>query len=279
MILLLSGEGPGDLGSCAGVADECEGGDFRVGPMALIIDQLVEPIWGYSPLGASAFIYVSERVVALRSRRLGHIALPGLKRPKDTGYFFKNARALAQMANTRTTPQTPVGAVLFRDCDGTRSAGTSLWQEKRGSIIRGFEAETFSLGVPMLPKPKSEVWLLCAVQRNPYTRCERFEHISGNDASPNSAKSQLDDALVVMGKQYADICDMIRDGTIRAAQIAMPSYDRFRERLEQVAREMAGKTGRVKRQCSRGNACRSTAAWHSCTHGFSHSQQRRPRRD
>jgi hypothetical protein len=209
--------------------------------MAMLIDQLVEPIWEYSPLGATGFIFATEAFVALRSKQLRGVALPGLKRAKETGYFFKNARALAQMAKERTTPGSPVGAVLFHDCDGTRSAGSSLWQDKWGSISIGFEAEAFSLGVPMVPKPKSEVWLLCALQQNQYNNCARFEDISGNDVSPNSAKRQLDAALAAMGRQHAEICAMIRDGTVRAVQIAMPSYDRFRERLEQVAREMAGR--------------------------------------
>lgn len=167
--------------------------------------------------------------------------MTGLKSAPDTLFFFKNARALAQMAKERTTQQSPVGAVLFRDSDETRSVRKSLWEDKWRSIIRGFEAEDFSLGVPMVPKPKSEAWLLCAVQHNPYSHCERFENISGNDASPNSAKKQLDAALAAMGKQYADTCAMIRGGEVQAAQILMPSYNRFRERLEQVAREMMGR--------------------------------------
>ena len=93
----------------------------------------------------------------------------------------------------------------------------------------------------MVPKPKSEAWLLCAVQQNHYTDCARFEDISGNDASPNSAKIQLDEALAAMGRQYADLCDMVQDGTVQAGRITMPSYDRFRKRLEQVAREMVGR--------------------------------------
>jgi hypothetical protein len=244
MILLLSGEGPGDIGRCAEGADECEAKDFRAGPMALLIDRLVEPIWDYSPPGTAAFICVSEGLVSARSKKLRGVALPGLKRAKETGYFFKNARAWAQMAKERTTPQSPVGAVLFRDSDGTRSTGRSLWQDKWNSISQGFETEAFELGVPMVPKPKSEAWLLCAVQQNPYTNCARFEEISGNDASPNSAKRQLDEALMAMEKQYSDMCNMIQDGTVQATRVVMPSYNRFRERLEQVAREMVGKTTR-----------------------------------
>jgi len=209
--------------------------------MALLVAQLVEPIWEYSPLDAAAFSYASEHIVSDQSRQLGSVALPGLKRAKETGYFFKNARVLARMARERTTPQCPVGVVLFHDSDGTRSMGNSLWQEKWDSIANGFEAEAFNFGVPMVPKPKSESWLLCAVQPNPYTNCARFEEISGNDASPNSAKKQFEDALAAMGKEYSDVCDLIQEGTIHANHISMPSYCRFRARLEQVARTMVGR--------------------------------------
>jgi hypothetical protein len=240
MILLLSGEGPTDIGSCVATTDECEGKEFRAGPMALMIDRLVEPIWGYSPLEAMAFMYVSERLIASRSKRIQAMALPGSRKAIGTIYFFKNARALARMAMERTAPHSPVGAVFFRDSDGTCAAGNSLWQDKWDSILQGFEAENFLFGVPMVPKPKSEAWLLCAVQQNPYDHCSRFEDISGNDASPNPAKKQLNEFLAAREMQLADLCDMIRNGRIQPAQIVMPSYDRFRARLEEVARGMAG---------------------------------------
>lgn len=194
---------------------------------------------GYSPLDVIAFIYASEDTVAARSKQLSMV-LPGPKGAKETAYFVKNARALAQMAKERTSPGCPVGAVFFRDSDGTRSMGNSLWRDKWASIERGFAIESFTLGVPMLPKPKSEAWLLCAVQQNPYTNCSRFENISGNDASPNSAKRQLDEALAAIGKDYTDMCDLIDEGLVGATRIEMPSYNRFRERLETVAHAMAG---------------------------------------
>jgi hypothetical protein len=240
MILLLSGEGPGDIGVCANGGGECEGGDFRAGPMTMLIDQLVHPIWQYSPLDLNAFVYASEALVSEKSRQIRGVALPGLKRPKGTAYFFKNARALARLAISRTATHSPVGAVLFRDGDGTRSAAESLWREKLDSIVLGFKAESFKLGVPMVPKPKSEVWLLCALQNNPYNNCARFEEVSGNDASPKSAKSQLNDVLERTGRGYNDICQMIATGIIRAESIQMPSYDCFRRRLEEVVRAMAG---------------------------------------
>lgn len=241
MILLLSGEGPSDIGICASAGGECEGDDFKAGPMALLIDQIVEPIWEYSPLNTAAFVFASEGLVAMRSKQIRNMVFPGLKSKRETAAFTKHARALAQMAKDRTTVDTPVGAVLFRDSDGTRSAPNSLWQDKWEAIVRGFLAENFQYGVPMVPKPKSESWLLCALQPNPYTNCERFENIPGNDASPNSAKKQLNAELATRGKEYHDLWDMVTNGTIQASKIAMPSYNCFKNRLEEVACQMAGK--------------------------------------
>jgi hypothetical protein len=240
MMLLLSGEGPSDIGTCDQAVAECEGGNFKAGPMALLIDQIVTPVWNYSPKDTMAFVFVSEGVVATKARQIRRMVFPGLKQARETGGFFNHARALAQMAKARETPQLSVGAVLFRDSDGTCSAPNSLWQEKWSAIMRGFTAENFEFGVPMVPKPKSEVWLLCALQEQPYANCARFEAISGNDASPNSAKKQLDEALKARGNEHRDVWDMIENGTIQAAMIQMPSFDCFHERLVKVARMMRG---------------------------------------
>ena len=240
MILLLSGEGPGDLGSCQTATGKCEGKDLKPGPMAWVVDKLVEPIWGYSPLDSASCGLITEGTLAhyCRRERMG-TTLPGKKRPVETGYFFKNARGLARFAKDRSARDNcPVGAVLFRDSDGTVASRRSLWEDKVKSIAAGFSAENFALGVPMVPKPKSEAWLLCAIQGVQYQNCARFEALSGNDASPNSAKGRLEDALTARGRSYADVCDMVEQGEIALQQIQMPSFDFFRERLETVAQQM-----------------------------------------
>ena len=45
--------------------------------------------------------------------------------------------------------------------------GRGNWNDKRNSIIAGFRAEDYDLGVAMISKPKSEAWLVAAKQ-NPY---------------------------------------------------------------------------------------------------------------
>lgn len=240
MILLLSGEGPSDIGSCQTATERCEGNDFQPGPMAWFVDKLAGPTWGYSPLESRSYTFISESALAhdCRIRRMG-TSLPGKKKAVETAYFFKTARSLARLAKERSArDKCPVGAVLFRDSDGTVASRRSLWDDKLKSIEAGFAAEDFDLGVPMVPKPKSEAWLLCAVQGPQYQNCARYEDLSGNDASPKSAKGELAKALTAKDRDYADVCDMVERGEIDPRRIQMPSFDRFRERLEAVARQM-----------------------------------------
>lgn len=87
----------------------------------------------------------------------------------------------------------------------------------------------------MVPRPKSESWLLCAAKQNPYQNCEHLEELSGNDNAPNSAKDQLNIALnnqtsaknLVHWLQSIDFDD-------NSVAEQMPSFDFFRKRLFEV---------------------------------------------
>ena len=241
MIIVVSGEGPTDIGRCSNGASHCDGGDYVAGAMGRFIDCIVAPIWDYSPLNSGAMICVTESKLGVLSRDAKIITLPGKKKNQETGYFFKNSYALAKFSqHCEDDKDCETMAVLFRDADGTRSTQRGLWEEKRASMIRGFAASGYDRGVPMLPKPKSEAWLLCAVQEHAYQNCIQFESISGNDHSPNSAKKQLDTAMSESGKTY-EAPDMVVDGRISPEKIDMPSFNAFRVRIEEVARAMIGK--------------------------------------
>ena len=85
------------------------------------------------------------------------LGLPGKKRGKETRYFFNNARVLAKIATEKEQEKLDdVVAILFRDSDGTASAGRGLWEDKRKSMLDGFAEENHTRGVPMIPRPKSE---------------------------------------------------------------------------------------------------------------------------
>jgi hypothetical protein len=100
-------------------------------------------------------------------------------------------------------------------------------------MLNGFDEEGFSRGVPMIPKPKSEAWLICALKSNPYQGCDALEDRSGSDRSPKSLKKELENLL---GKQPTRdlLCDKIRTMAVDIDKIKMPSFNAFRERLEKV---------------------------------------------
>lgn len=241
MILLLSGEGKTDIGECDNQSGFCERDHFVEGPMAIFIDQLVEMELAFSCLSLGLVRFISEQELSITGKSLGskkRLKLSGLNRRKETLYFELNARALALKAKSLMLElDDEVIAVLFRDADGTVSTCRGLYENKRKSMIHGFELEGYEKGVPMVPKPKSEAWLLCAAKENPYHHCAQLENISGNDNSPNSLKSKLDTAL---GQRLGalELADRARDSVFDVHRIDMPSMNWFKKRLREVLRKV-----------------------------------------
>lgn len=234
MHFLFSGEGPTDLGVCSNGAHFCDGESFLPGPMAMMIDQFVELQHGYSPLDAGVCRFVPEATLVDRAAELKAarklLALPGKKRGKETRYFFNNARALARIATEqRGQLGDDVVAVLFRDSDGTASAGRGLWPDKLQSMHDGFAEDGFDRGVPMLPRPKSEAWLICALKHE-YRNCAQLEQRSGNDHSPDSLKKELEAHLGAIPSRE-ELCEFVEDRRIDCRRIDMESFSRFRDTL------------------------------------------------
>ena len=239
MHLLLSGEGASDIGVCYPADEKCQSDVFQPGPMAWIVDQCVEHYQGYelSYIENGLIFFVSESYLANNKPPARSMRVPGKKKPTETSYFYHNARALAHAAKSISeTVDDVIIAVLFRDADGTASKGRGHWRRKYISMLEGFDAEDFGLGVPMLAKPKSEAWLLCAMKpKSPYQHCAVLEQASGNDDSPNSLKNQLNAAC--QGKTSAEeLADAAKTGYIQWERIDMPSLNAFKDRLEDVVR-------------------------------------------
>ena len=235
MYFLLSGEGPTDIGLCPDNLDSCEGTRHLQGPMAIIVSQIVEHRLGFSFMNTRKYGYVSKRELVRRASELKclkkSLRLLGKKKPKETGYFYSNARALALCARDKETEiNAKVIAVLFRDSDGTASAGRGVWEDKKDSIMQGFSDEGFEKGVPMIPKPKSEAWIICSVKRNPYQDCNALESRSGNDNSRNSLKGELAEILDRLPSREL-LCEMVEERTIDFNRIDMPSFISFKEAL------------------------------------------------
>lgn len=238
MKLLISGEGTSDLGACNNAQGQCSDEFFNPGPMAVWLARLWEESFKYNLLDSpETLVFVSETALDQKSKQAGHRmkSQRSKKQPVETGLYFNNARQLGLMAKQLAADgQVPVMAVLFRDADGTRSAPGQLWQTKWNSILDGFSVAMFDFGVPMLPMPKSEAWLLCAGKTARHSHAS-LESISGNDDSPHSAKKQLDEFFG--GHQVADqLADWCQENpTDWANLLTMPSFKAFFERFQEVA--------------------------------------------
>lgn len=239
MRLLLSGEGPTDMGSNRPTRN---GEEFVPGPMAWIVDQLVKQQLCYSLIEQSAtdpdaVAFVSKAALASdqKQHRPGKPrVLPGYKRSTGTAYFVRNAEVLgARALADQTRVGRPVVAVLFRDADGTRSSPQDEWQDKVESMFEGFGRAGFSHGVPMVPRPKSEAWLLCALKDPPYQHCDALENAPGNDASPQSLKHQLS-KQIGRSPSAKEQADWVRDGIVDPLRLNMPSFRAFADRLAEV---------------------------------------------
>ena len=238
MWLLLSGEGLSDMGACNPAMDFCESEEFKAGPMAWFVDQCIEQKLGYSLIENQYVRFIGKHKLAELGKSLVQKKKPSLrgsKRKKETLYYRRNARALAiEAKKLEQALNDTVVAVLFRDADGTQSSERGEWQAKWNSMKNGFEEEGFNRGVPMIPKPKSEAWLLCAVKNN-YQHCIALENESGNDHSPNSLKKQLDIAL--NGETTArHLSEKVKNREIDVSRIEMPSLKAFTDQLEKVLR-------------------------------------------
>lgn len=134
----------------------------------------------------------------------------------------------------------PVIAVLFKDSDCTQS---ETWNAQYKAMKEGFQSvEGYKLGVPMIPKPTSEAWLLCALQNNAYQQCTKLENESGNDSSKNNLKKQLDTAI---GHKYdnEEMILWVQNGKVDANKIDMPSFDCFKSDLEKSVISVSQETG------------------------------------
>ena len=240
MIAVLSGEGPTDLGQCSNQQNHCTDSDFTPGPMAILVDQIIESYFGYSLLGQTpgCYQFCSEQALeereALRKQEKRQVSFKGKKRAEETGYYYVNAWMLGEITQEIMEEEDDEAvAILFRDSDGTHSSPRDLWQRKWDSMLAGFKRAGCERGVPMLPRPKSEAWLLCAAKANPYQHCPALEELPGNDDSPNSAKGKLEEARG--GKtSAAELCDWLRETPYDHAAADLPSFQRFRERLLEV---------------------------------------------
>ena len=228
MTIIVSGEGKSDIGYVYN-------GNFIPGPIYYIIDKMLEKKLSYSIYNTCRenIRYIHKSELSEYAKKFTYFA--GKKHKKGTAYFFKNARALAIISkDIRARTSSEVISFFFRDADGTNSSPSSLWLDKYSSIKSGFLCENFLIGVPMLPMPKSEAWLLYLLEpQNTRKSCDYYENLPGNDNAPLSAKILLDKKLSSLCKNYYDISSLICDESVDIENTNLTSFDKFKIDFEE----------------------------------------------
>ena len=147
----------------------------------------------------------------------------------------RQAQALGKMAKEMDDS----GAVFFHDCDYTHSQASDpqdYYEELVRTIETGFYLnDKYRDGVAMIPKPRSESWLLAHYQDTPYQSSERFEKLPGNDASPNSGKKVLAQFFKCQEK---DIYNHVNAAEIDWCRIDCPSFIFFKKRFQHVVQRL-----------------------------------------
>lgn len=224
MLLIFSGEGETDFGKS----------EDNVGPLAKLADKWIERRAQYSFIETEMFKIIPKSDLVVRAKGMKARSTRGKKKRPETKYFYKNARCLARLSKEiedKTGFKTI--SMLFRDADTKATGGRGDWQDKWDSIINGFEDERIQTGVPMVAKPISEAWILCALQYA-YRNCSTLETITASKKSPYSLKNQLEEHL---GQPVTRtlLNNKIDDGEIDFTCINdMPSLNKFKERADAV---------------------------------------------
>ncbi len=212
---------------------QLDAGMFHPGPMACFLDQWLTRRTGYSLMEIDMFRMVHKNELLARSKGFKPLSRRGKRVPAGTRLFFNNSRALAQLAIERQKQEnTDVVAVLFRDSDDAPGTGPDHWWNKRESMLNGFKREDYLYGVPMIPKPVSEAWILCAL-RQYYQHCESLELESGRPGAKNSLKKQLY-AHLGHNPTRELLIQLIEGGKLNMKRINMPSMRAFKARCDEI---------------------------------------------
>lgn len=229
--IVMTGEGPTDMGCCRNQQPICCGNDLELGPMAGLLWKLLchhLPDWNVDCLDQAKpegyMILISGAELGNISKRRSRIR-PGKKNPELKGFLVhtQHAEALAQYAKDKDCQL----AAYFHDVD--RTDGQCLHE----AIKTGFRAAEFeTTGLALTPKPTSEAWLICGVKANAYQHCEQLENtLSGNDRSTQHApKEELARCLGKPDYNRTDLNNLVEQLDI--ARLNMPSFNELREQVK-----------------------------------------------
>lgn len=229
MYFVLTGEGNSDLGYS----------EEHPGFLIELLEKLASAVSGE----AFGYEFASRSDLAAKMPKDSDSSRPILLRGNKRKYPYlitiqRTAEALGRIASELEN----TGAVFFHDCDYTQSEvddADKYYRQLVTCMEQGFEFANYSNGVPMVPKPRSESWLLCHYQATPYENCARFEKLPANDRAENSGKKLLERFFNCRESQIYEHIDIEE---IDWDKIDAPSFVFFKNRFQHVVERLTRKS-------------------------------------
>lgn len=226
--LVVSGEGTTDFG-CIEYSQRIEDHIFEPGALYYVVKSLLK-LFGHE--------IDDDNFEFLHKTELGKIATAGRGsrsqrfRTSDQGdgnmLHQQRARALGKYALEKGKDL----AFFHRDTDPRSGVPRDKCNIALfNSMQAGFEESGLQKkGIPVIPNPCLESWIICALKQ--YVACAALEEtLGGTSSSLKNAKAELE-KLIKEVPTKAVLVDLVK--TIEVARIDMPSFNRFKQALEEA---------------------------------------------
>jgi len=234
--ILVTGEGSSDIGGSNNGHSISSGASYNLGPMALLavrILQKIIPDWNEDNID---FQSPNNWMTCISGNELARQA-KGVRKHRPSTKLRKGFVEHANRATTMAGYAKDNGhqlAFYFHDTDKCN------FDDLHQSIMLGFNGAEGVHGIPMIPKPTSEAWLICGQKQDPYAHCTALEtELSGNDAAsdenaPKKVLARLLGQEATTEQQY----EMVTG--IDITRIDMPSYNQFKTDLTTAIEGVCG---------------------------------------
>ncbi|WP_165723734.1 MULTISPECIES: hypothetical protein [Pseudoalteromonas] len=234
--ILVTGEGSSDMGGSNNGHSISSGASYNLGPMALLAVRLLQkiiPDWNEDNID---FQSPNNWMTCISGNELARQA-KGVRKHRPSTKLRKGFVEHANRATTMAGYAKDNGhqlAFYFHDTDKCD------FDDLHQSIILGFNGVEGVHGIPMIPKPTSEAWLICGQKQDPYAHCTALEtELSGNDAAsdenaPKKVLARLLGQEATTEQQY----EMVTG--IDITRIDMPSYNQFKTDLTTAIEGVCG---------------------------------------
>lgn len=239
---VLCGEGPTDL-----FYDEVY---QKQGPIKDSVDQLLLHFWGAE--SAFEFERMSPRNLKVsagkgKPEKKSAIVRGAKNRFPEHRNIAVRAKCLAEKAETLASEKkedpSNWGVIYFHDLDSPSGTDIdSTYVDYIAAMHEGFDAAKYERGVPMVPKTRSESWLLCVMNPDKCKENKYYENLAMSDKSPKAGKKVLSQEQGKSSKRDAYKCLEKQRDDFDWVSLESPSFVFFRNRLHVVSAALLHET-------------------------------------